>query len=446
MPVATRNRFSKLAACVALLASASLGRADDWPQWRGPNRDGVWKETGLLEKFPDAQIKLRWRTPIASGYSGPTVADGRVYVTDRPRDPQQVERVLCLDADSGRELWTYAYPCPYANVGYTAGPRASVTIAGGRAYALGTMGHLHCLDAATGRVLWKKLPEVDYQIRVPIWGIAAAPLVDGNLVIVQLGAAGGACLVAFDAATGDEQWRALDDDASYSAPVIISQAGRRVLVCWTGDNVVGLDPARGAVYWRYPLKAAKMIINVPTPVVDGDRLFLTAFYDGSLMLRLRQDEPAVEKIWRRQGPSERDTDALHSMISTPCLKDGYVYGVDSYGQLRCLDADTGDRIWEDLTATPPARWSNIHIVRNGQTFWMFNERGELILGTLSPEGFHEISRAQLIEPTTAQLSQRGGVCWSHPAYANKHVFARNDRELVCANLAKESGESEPSTK
>ena len=180
-----------------------------------------------------------------------------------------------------------------------------------------------------------------------------------------------------------------------------------------------------------------MVINVPTPVVERDRLFVSAFYDGSLRLKLCQDGLRVEQLWRRIGASEGDTDSLHAMISTPHLEGDYIYGVDSYGQLRCLDARTGDRIWEDLTAVPKARWSNIHIVRNANRIWMFNERGELIICTLSPKGFHEISRAKLIEPTTGQLQQRGGVCWSHPAYAYKHVFARNDRELVCASLAAE---------
>ena len=180
-----------------------------------------------------------------------------------------------------------------------------------------------------------------------------------------------------------------------------------------------------------------MIINVPTPVVERDRLFLTCFFDGSLMLKLDEDALRVEKLWRRQGPSEQQTDALHAMISTPRMKGDYVYGVDSYGELRCLDAKTGDRVWEDLTAVPKARWATIHMVRNGDRIWMFNERGELVIGTLSPQGFREISRAKLIAPTTEQLDSRNGVCWSHPAYAYKHVFARNDRELVCASLAAE---------
>ncbi len=191
------------------------------------------------------------RAGIGSGYSGPTVAEGRVYVTDQQTGPRQTERVLCFDWQTGRSLWSFAYGCTCEGVGYAGGPRASVSIDDGRAYALGTMGHLHCLDAASGKLLWKKQPGVDYKIRVPTWGIAAAPLVDGELVIVQLGAEG-ACLVAWDKKTGAERWRALDDQASYSAPIIIQQAGRRVLVCWTGDNVAGLNPASGEVLWKYP--------------------------------------------------------------------------------------------------------------------------------------------------------------------------------------------------
>ena len=410
--------------------------ADEWPQWRGPTRDDVWKESGIVEKFSSPQIPIRWRAEIGSGFSGPTVAAGRVYVSDFQPEPNSAERVLCFDWKTGERLWDFSYDCDFERVGYASGPRAAVSIDDGRAYALGTMGHLHCLDAATGKVLWKKVPGTDYKIRVPIWGIAAAPLVDGDLLIVQLGAEG-ACLVAFDKKTGAERWRTLDDRAGYSAPIIIQQAGRRVLVCWTGDNVAGLDPATGKVLWKYPFPPAKMVINVPTPVLASDRLFLTGFYDGSLMLKLDQDEPRVEKLWRRHGTSEQKTDALHAMISTPYMEGDYIYGVDSYGELRCLDARTGDRIWEDLTAVPKARWSTIHMTRNGERMFMFNERGELVIGTLSPKGFHEISRAKLIAPAGDQFKARGSVCWSHPAYAYKHIFARSDKELVCASLAAE---------
>lgn len=416
------------------LASAASARAEDWPQWRGPNRDGVWRETGIVKEFDAPQLKPRWRMPIASGYSGPTVADGRVYVTDRMVEPKQIERVHCFDEQTGKNLWTYTYDCVYSGVGYEAGPRASVSIDEGRAYALGSMGHLHCFDARTGDVLWKRDCLQEYRIRMPIWGIAASPLVEKDLLIVQVGGVN-ACLVAFEKKTGKQVWTALDDRASYSAPIMIEQAGQRVLVCWTGDSVAGLDPATGKVHWKHAFRPNKMVINIATPVLEADRMFLTAFYDGSLMLRVHPDKLAVEPIWRRQGADERNTDALHSIMATPYLEGDYVYGVDSYGELRCLDAKTGDRLWENLEATPKNRWSNIHMVRNGQRMFMFNERGELIIAKLSPRGYQEISRAKLIEPTTDQLRQRGGVCWAHPAYANQHVFIRNDKELLSASLA-----------
>ncbi len=432
-----RKNLRRHSASVAslLFLSATCAFADDWPQWRGINRDGVWHETGIIESFAGAQLDAEWTVEISNGYSGPTVAEGRVYVTDRVIDPKQLERVLCFDAATGERLWTHEYACRYQRVGYPDGPRASVTVAGGRAYSLGTMGHLRCLDAVSGELIWKKDPGTDYDVETPIWGVASAPLVDGDLVIVQLGARPDACIVAMDKETGQEIWRALEDPASYSAPVIIEQAGERVLVCWTGNHVVGLNPATGEIHWQYDTPPTKMIINVPTPVIDGNRLFLSSFYDGAYMLRLHQDMLGIEKTWRRQGRSERDTDALHAMITTPLIQGDYVYGVDSYGQLRCLDGRTGDRVWEDLTAVPSERWATIHMVRNGDRIWMFNDRGELIICTLSPEGFNEISRTKLIDPTKGQLSRGDGVAWSHPAFANKHVFIRSDTQLVCANLS-----------
>ena len=428
--------FSRGLCLACFLSCVAFGSllADEWPQWRGPNRDGVWRETGLVEKFANSQLKIRWRQPIGSGYSGPTVADGRVFVTDRVVEPEQVERVHCFDWQTGESLWNFSYPCPYVNVGYTAGPRASVSVDEGRAYALGTMGHLYCFDAASGKPLWSKDLNAEYKIRMPIWGISASPLVDGDLVIVQIGGEG-ACLVAFDKKTGAEKWRALDDNASYSAPIIIQQAGRPVMVCWTGDSIVGMNAQSGEVYWRHPFKPAKMVINIATPVFDKGRLFFTSFYDGSVMLAVDDKQPAVSEVWSRRGRDEQHTDSLHSIISTPYLKGDFVYGVDSYGELRCLDAKTGERVWESLKATPKSRWSTIHMVENDGRMWMFNERGELVIATLSPSGYEEISRAKLIEPTTVQLGQRGGVCWSHPAYAHRHVFARNDEEIVCASLA-----------
>lgn len=418
---------------VGLFLLTSFATAEDWPQWRGPTRDGVWAETGLIEKFAGDKLEPKWTAPVGSGYSGPTVAKGKVYLMDRLTKPEELERVLCFDEMTGQPVWTQAYPVAYGRVGYPAGPRASVTIHDGRAYAIGTTGRFHCFEADTGKILWDKDLEKLYEIKMPIWGIAGSPFIVDNLVVLHIGGKG-KCILALDRVTGDEKWTALDDRAQYTTPVLVKQGEQNVLVVWTGDSVSGLAPADGKVLWRYDWKPRNMPIGVATPVVDKDQIFFTSFYDGSLMLKLAQDKPAVEKVWQIVGRNEIETDALQSIISTPVVEGGHVYGVDSYGQLRGLDAADGKRLWENLTAVPKARWSTIHFVKNGDKYWLFNERGELIIAQLAPTGYTEISRAKLLEPTLDQLRQRGGVCWSHPAYANKCVFARNDNELVCASL------------
>ncbi len=414
-------------------------RADDWAQWRGPTRDGVWRETGLVKKFKKPQLDIQWRMPIGSGYCGPTVASGRVYVTDRVVEPKQIERVHCFDAQTGKVVWDYEYDCNYRGVSYDAGPRASVLIDDGRAYSLGAMGNFICFDAAKGDVLWKKDLNTEYKIKMPVWGISASPIVDKDLIIVEIGGEGGASFVAFDKKSGKEKWHAMDDAISYSAPIIIDHGGTHELVCYTGENVVGLDPQTGEVFWKHPFPPRQMVIGIAAPVYHDGVLFITNFFDGSLLLKLSKDGKSVTKVWQRAGKNEKETDSLHSIISTPYLKGKYIYGVDSYGELRCLDLMTGDRVWESDKAVPHDRWATIHFVQNGDRMWMFNEKGELIIGKLSPKGFKEISRAKLLEPTKDQLpSRRGGVCWSHPAYADKHVFARNDKEIVCADLSENS--------
>lgn len=417
------------------LSIATYGDEGDWPDWRGVNRDGTWQEKGVIKVFDTELITPKWSVPVSAGYSGPTVSDHRVYVTDRTTKPAE-ERVHCYNANTGELIWSFNYDCVYYGVGYPAGPRASVVIDEDRAYSLGTMGHLFCFDKVTGKVLWKKDLNIEYEIRMPIWGIAAAPLIYGESVILNIGGSNNACVVALDKLTGMELWRNLDDDASYVAPILIKQAGKDVLVIWTGQNVVGMNPDNGAVYWIEEFEQKKMVINIATPVIENNYLFVSSFYDGSMLLKLDEEKLRSEMVWRRQGKSERNTDALHCIMSTPIILGDYIYGVDSYGELRCLDLHTGDRIWEDLTAVKKARWANIYFVQNGDIIYMFNEQGELLTANLSEEGFHEISRAKLIEPTHEQLNRSGeGVTWAHPAFAYKHVFVRSDKELICADLS-----------
>jgi len=419
---------------IVLFSGCVAQEGQDWPDWRGEGRNGLWNEKNIITKFDGPKIRLKWRVPLGPGYCGPTVSQGRLYVMDRVTSPEEQEQVRCFDTETGSELWTHTYDCRYEGVGYLAGPRASVVIHEGMAYSLGTMGHLFCLDAVNGKVIWAKDLNSKYEIRMPIWGIAAAPLVVEDKLILHIGGSNNACIIALDKKTGKELWTASNDQASYTAPYLTTQAGRQVVVVWTGDNLNGLAPETGEIYWKIPFKI-KMQMGVSTPVRYENYLFVSAFFNGSLLAEISDNELTAKVKWQRSGLNERKTDALHCVINTAFIRDGYIYGIDSYGEMRCLELETGDRIWENTSAVKIDRWANVHFIQNGDITWMFNEHGELIISRLSSEGFEEISRARLIEPTTKQLNRKGtGVTWTHPAFAGRHVYVRNDRELVCADL------------
>lgn len=426
------KHFRFILLCLVIFA-CSLSAAD-WPQWRGINRDAVWSETGIFKEFPKDGLDVIWQKTISSGYSGPVVSEGLVYVSDRIEKPVPSERVLCFNAETGDQVWSHTYPCNY-KIGYPAGPRASLVIDSGKAYSLGAMGDMFCFDAKSGKVLWHESLKDVFNIKMPVWGIAASPLIYGDLIITQIGGKDGACVVGINMNTGKEKWRAVSDKASYSAPIVIKQAGKDVLICWTGTRIVGLNPQTGKVYWDCYYGESNYAMNIATPVKSGDYIFVSAFYEGSMLIKLGNKELTAKKVWKRKGESVQKTDSLHCCNSTPLIIGDYIYGIDSYGELRCLDLATGDRVWTDLTAVPKARWGNIHMVQNAGSVWMFNERGELIISELSPKGFKEISRTKIINPTKKQLKQRGGVCWAHPAFANKKIYIRNDEQLICLNLA-----------
>jgi outer membrane protein assembly factor BamB len=443
-----------------LAALGGSARGDDWPQWLGPQRDGIWREQGIAAKLPAGDSAVRWRfTQLGGGYSGPAVAQGRVYVTDRvlapgvqnplnPFSKQRVvgqERVLCLDEKSGQLLWKYVYDCPY-QISYPAGPRATPLVAGGRVYTLGAMGDLLCLDAASGRLLWAKNLPRDYRAPVPLWGFAASPLLDGERLICLVGGPE-QVVVAFHKDTGQELWHALSaPEIGYSSPILINYGGKRQLIVWHPKAVVSLDPESGKVYWSQPFPARGQLragMSIATPRFADGLLFVTAFYNGSLLLRLDPQQPRAEVLWQRGGRSELpdETQALHAVMATPFLQQGYIYGVCSYGELRCLKADTGERLW--MTRAPTTggkelRWGNAFLVAHGAEFFLFNELGDLIRARLTPKGYEELDRMHLLDPTNSMArfgKEPRLVVWSHPAFANRCVFARNDRELVCVSLA-----------
>jgi outer membrane protein assembly factor BamB len=435
---------------LALLLGLSLttARADDWPQWLGPQRDGVWRETGILKEFPADGPKIRWRAPLGAGYTGPAVVGERVYVMDRqlknsasnPTDPFQRgtipgnERVLCLDEANGNIVWTNEYNCPYT-VSYPAGPRATPLVSNGKVYTLGTEGNLLCLDAATGKKIWAHELKKDYNLETPVWGFSAAPLLDGQKLICLVGG-DGSTVVAFDKDTGKELWKALSaKEPGYCPPMIFEAGGKRQLIIWHPQSLNSLDPDTGKLYWSQPY-TARSGLTVPTPRKSGDRLFITSFYNGPMMLQLDSEKPEAKVLWRGKGTGERNTDGIHSIISTPFFEGDYIYGVCSYGQLRCLKAATGERVWETFKATTgdkEVRWANAFLIKNGDRFFLPNEKGDLIIAKLTPRGYDEISRTHLLDPTNRDPGRL--VVWSHPAFANRSVYARNDKEIVCASLA-----------
>ena len=443
-PSSTISRSARaLWSCAALTLYSLPLAAADWPEWRGAGRTGVWRETGLVEKLP-ASLTYRWRTPIAGGYSGPAVAAGRVFVTDfTPADfPAGTERALCLDEKTGRLLWEQKWPADYRPLAraYAIGPRATPTVDGDRVYVLGATGVLACLDVQTGAVQWRKDYQKDYETPVPVWGMTGAPLVDGERLLCLVGGRHDAMVVAFDKRTGSELWRALPGggDPGYGQPILIDAGGTRQLIVWTPTAVVSLDPASGRVHWQEPWEI-RSGLTVATPIFDGTHLLVSAFYNGSTLFTLDRTQPAASVLWRDTRPSETNTTGLHALINTPVLDGDHLYGVCSYGQLRCLDARTGERVWESMDLTKEnARWATGFIVRQGDRYFINNDRGELLIAKFSPQGYEEISRTELLKPTApGGRRQRGAVNWSHPAYAGRHIFARNDEEIVCASLARE---------
>ena len=424
---------------------------EDWPQWMGADREGIWQERGILEKFPHGGPEVMWRTPINHGYSGPAVVGERVYVMDRKlSDPAKSpdspfergeipgnERVLCLSATDGKIIWEHAYDCQYT-VSYASGPRTTPTVDGDRVYTVGAEGDLLCLSASDGELRWKHNFKQLFGIKAPTWGFTSAPLVDGNLLICLAGG-NGSTAVAFDKLTGEQKWSNLSTkEPGYAPPKIITHSGRRLLIIWHPQSVNALDPQSGEIHWAvdWPLRSG---LSISTPRLHGDLLFLSCFYNGSMMLKLQDDHSVPEILWRTEKASENParTEHLNGIMSTPVLVGGHIYGVCSYGEFRCLEAISGERLWDTLKPIAldrPTRWGNAFITPQAERFFLFTEKGDLVIANLSPEGYEEIDRAHLIGPDGVDLRQRK-VVWSHPAYARRCCFVRNDSEIICVSLA-----------
>jgi outer membrane protein assembly factor BamB len=401
------------AACLALLLPAA--RAADWPQFLGPTRNAVSAETGLARSWPEQGPPVVWEHEVGEGYSAPVVADGTLVIFHRVGDEEVVEG---LDAANGKPRWKFAYPTKYSDaLGKGDGPRSTPVIAGGKVYTLGAEGMLHCLDLKDGTKRWEKSLAKDYEMRPSYFGVATSPLVEGDRLLVNVGAKG-AGIVAFDKDGGKEVWKATDDEASYSSPAAATIDGVRHVFFFTRTGLVDLDPKDGKVRtskrWRARINES---VNAAAPLVIGDQLFLTASYGtGAVLLRVGKD--SVEELWKGD-------ESLSSHYNTPVHKDGYLYGIDGRqergGRLRCVELKTGQVKWEK------GRFGCASMILADGLLVALTEDGELVLIDPSPEGYREKARAAVL---------RAPPCRAEIALADGRLFGRDGKRLVCWNLKK----------
>ena len=452
-----------VAFAVVATAGVATVSAKDWPQWRGAERLGLWTETGILETFPDQGLTVTWRVPVNGGYSGPAVADGRVFVLDYVETDARVmngtERLLALSEETGEVLWSHEWATTYRMLMFTyaTGPRATPTVDGNRVYVTGSTGRIFCFDTETGDVIWEKDTVEDYDTNIPVWGTSSAPLVDGDRVICLVGGEPDGLVMAFDKFTGAEVWRALESNTEmgYNQPLIIEEGGARQLIVWQPRGLSSLDPETGELYWEEPFPA-RGNLTVADAVKSGPYLLVSGFYSGSLMMRLDRDRPDATAIWRGEtnrvledGIEVAETSGLHSIITTPLIVADYIYGIGSHGQVRGLLAETGERVWEAEGLTTRNRWGSAYFVQHEDRYFVYNENGDLIIARFHPEGYVELDRTHLLDPTTRSgyggaragtaFRARHGesdrlVVWSHPAFANRHVVLRNDEEIIRVSM------------
>ena len=435
-----------VASCVGLAMNGAT-IADDWEQWMGPERDGVYRESGVIDSIPDEGLKVKWRKSVHGGYAGPAVADGRVFLFDyrktsgdafnRPdarANLEGFERVVALDANSGEELWVHEYKCPYS-ISYPAGPRCTPTVDGDRVYILGSEGDLLCLNAKSGKLIWSKSFKKDFKAEVPIWGFSSHPLVDGDLLYTMVGGKGQG-IVAFDKMTGEVRWQALDCKTGYCPPTIIERGGTRQLIVFHPKAVTGLNPKDGKPYWSIEIEPLYEM-SICRPMIDGDLLYASGIGNQSVMIQLDSEKPEAKELWRGNPRN-----SVYGANATPLFVDGVLFGSDCMiGKLIAVDAKNGERLWTTFDATQPKEKRRVvhgtaFVTRLGdsQRYLIMSETGDLLVAKMTREKYEPLGRFHVLEPTGESFGR--SVVWSHPAYANKTAYIRNDKEIVAVDLAK----------
>jgi len=398
-----------------LTFAAATASASDWPQILGPNRDGTYAGKDLAAAWPKAGPPVTWQKKIGSGFSGPAVAAGKLILFHRLGDKETVE---CLEANTGKSLWSFDYPATYRDdFGFDNGPRAVPTIAGGKVYTFGADGVLHCLDFASGRKAWTV--DVRKQFAAPkgFFGLACSPLVEGDNVLLNVGGKGGAGIVAFNRLTGKLAWQSTDQEASYSSPIAATIAGRRHALFFARGGLVGVNPVNGKIGFDIPWRAEiRESVNAATPLVIGNRIFISTSYQTGAML-LRVEGNNVQRVWSGD-------ELLSNHYATSVHRAGFLYGLDGRhdfppgAALRCIELDTGKVRWSRDNLSP----ANV-LLANDQLF-VLTERGELLRFAADPAACQETGRAQIL----------GAGVRACPALADGLFFARDKSRLVCVDL------------
>jgi outer membrane protein assembly factor BamB len=397
-----------LAAVAVALALAGAALAADWPRYRGPGGDGRSAETGLVRGWGAEGPRVLWRLPLGEGYSGMAVVGGRVYTMFASgRD----EFALSVDAATGKERWRFRTDANrFDDMG--SGPRSTPTVDGSLVYVVGAQGKLYALEAANGRKVWGVDLVGDLGGRVPRWGVAASPLVDGDLLLVDAGGRDGHSIVAFDKKTGARRWGASNDLPGYSTPIAVTIGGLRQAVFFTGTRVIAVDPASGKVFWQSPWRT-EYDVNAAMPVfVPPDKIFVSSGYDtGAMVLRVKREGSGAvaEKVWQSR--------VMKNHFNSSVLVGDYLYGFDD-GTLKCVHAASGETRWAERG------FAKGSLLYADGLLVVLSERGLLVLADASPEAYRERARSQVLQ----------GKTWTMPSLADGRLFLRTERELVALHF------------
>jgi outer membrane protein assembly factor BamB len=395
----------------AVLLLAAL--AGDWPQFLGPTRDGVYPGSDIAPAWPSAGPPVVWKRDVGEGFAGPVVSGGKLILFHRLQGREIIE---CLDAATGKNVWSQEYPTAYRDdFGFDEGPRSAPVIAGGVVYTFGAEGVLTAVDFATGKKLWQVAAHQKFRSPKGWFGSAGSPLVEGGKVLVNVGGQD-AGIVAFDAATGNVVWKATSDEASYSSPTVATIGGVRHALFLTRSELVDLDPANGQVRFAMPFKSrSSASVTAATPLVIGNLVFVSASYGVGAAL-LEVNGSTFRKIWAND-------DSMSNHYSTCVFRDGYLYGFhgrqEEGQELHAIELKTGKIMWS------VERFGAGTVTLAGGRLLIVGEKGELTIAPASPKEFRPSESARI----------SGGMIRAYPAIADGRLYVRNEHTLICVRLS-----------